>query len=346
MKRLSAVARAAAVLSLLVLCPGPALAGPMQLTQTASNQGFTLTTFASGFAARSDGLGPLGMAFLSGGRVLVTDDLGSVYLFPSNTDNQALPAPEATYGFNDAGGLATIGSHIYMTQPSTGRLVEINADGSINHAIASFTNPVAVISNPLNPGHVFIDQYSIAAITDVNTATGASHVVLPVIADGIDFDAATNTMYAATVFDGVRTTAVQGYNLTTGIPVFPSPIVIPGFPDGIALGRGSLAGNLFANTNGGDLVEINIATGTTTLIGTGGTRGDFVSVDPNGTLLITQQDRILRLTAPAGGGFGDGGGNAIPEPASIWLLITGILAVAARYHRRLAPGTAIQNRSP
>ena len=71
---------------------------------------------------------------------------------------------------------------------------------------------------------------------------------------------------------------------------------ISGGVDGIALGKGPVAGNLFVNTNGGTVVEVNLATAAQTLIASGGSRGDFVTVDPNnGTLLVTQSDRIMRL---------------------------------------------------
>src|SRR5262249_7028586 len=97
---------------------------------------------------------------------------------------------------------------------------------------------------------------------------------------------------------------------TTGAQVFDSG-VIPGGPDGTAIGTsGNLAGKLFVNTNGGTVVEINTTTLAQTVLATGGTRGDFVTVDPlNDTLLITQTDDILRLT-PTGGGF-------IPVPGPI-----------------------------
>jgi hypothetical protein len=83
--------------------------------------------------------------------------------------------------------------------------------------------------------------------------------------------------------------------------------------DGTALGAGTLAGNIFVNTNAGTVVEVNLTTLARTLIATGGTRGDFVTVDPtNGTLLLTQTNQIFRLTAPPGGSFG-----AVPEPQTL-----------------------------
>ncbi|MEP6755633.1 MAG: PEP-CTERM sorting domain-containing protein, partial [Chthonomonadales bacterium] len=56
-------------------------------------------------------------------------------------------------------------------------------------------------------------------------------------------------------------------------------------------------------------------TSASTLIASGGSRGDFVAVDPNGTLLLTQIDRIQRLTAPQGGGFGQ-----TPEPGTLAMI--------------------------
>jgi len=51
------------------------------------------------------------------------------------------------------------------------------------------------------------------------------------------------------------------------------------------------------NTNSGTLIEINQTTMAQTVLAIGGSRGDFVTVDPtNDTLLITQTDRIIRLS--------------------------------------------------
>jgi hypothetical protein len=60
--------------------------GGLTLTSTAITAGFQLTTFASGFPQRSDGLGPFGVAFPATDGVLVTDGPGNVRLFPSDMD--------------------------------------------------------------------------------------------------------------------------------------------------------------------------------------------------------------------------------------------------------------------
>jgi hypothetical protein len=104
------------------------------------------------------------------------------------------------------------------------------------------------------------------------------------------FDPSAGILYAAT---GGR---AEGFDITTEAKVFDSG-TISGWPDGIALGKGPVAGNLFVNTNGGTVVEVNLATSVQTVIASGGSRGDFVTVDANNaTLLLTQTDRIMRLT--------------------------------------------------
>src|SRR5262249_27232956 len=138
--------------------------------------------------------------------------------------------------------------------------------------------------------------------------------------DGVDFNASGSILYVARDDDQGR---VLGFDTVTKAQVFDSGIITGG-PDGLALGTGVLAGNLFVNTNDGRDVEINITTLAQTDIANGGSRGDFVKVDPNnGTLLLIQSDSIVRLTAPAGGGFE---GAAVPEPSS--LCIFGVLASA------------------
>ena len=115
------------------------------------------------------------------------------------------------------------------------------------------------------------------------------------LADGLAFDPSAGILYAAlnNVAGGFR---VRGFDIITKAVVFDSGPVA-GVPDGIALGKGPAAGDLFINTNGGTLIEVKLASQAQTVIATGGSRGDFVTVDPsNATLLVTQSDRIMRLT--------------------------------------------------
>jgi hypothetical protein len=139
--------------------------------------------------------------------------------------------------------------------------------------------------------------------------------------DGISTD--------GTVVYGAGGPGIVGYNLVTHAQVFSAGV--GGGPDGTAIGTGSLAGKLFVNTNGGQVIEIDLATNSQTVIATGGSRGDFVYVDPNGSLLLTQTDSVLRLTPQSGGGF-----LAVeaPEPASIMMLGAGVACAMGYGWRR------------
>ena len=301
----------------------------LTLTTAASREGFGLTVFASNFPS-SGNVGPLGVAFTSSGGVLVSDDPGNVRLFATDTDGQN--AASATighnYGYSNAVGLASVGSNIYMTRQGTGDLVQINSNGTFNQEIVTgLPSATGLTADPLN-GHLFVSTLNGGnAIYDVDPVTMTKRLVESgTYIDGITLSADGKTIYGADGANG----HLYGFNTATGALVFDSG-AIPGGIDGSALGTGSLLGNIFLNTNGGTVYEVNLTTLAQTEIASGGSRGDFVTVDPNGTLLLTQTDSIYRLTAPSGSGFG-----TVPEPSSV--LLVGIGCVGAAFHARRKAG--------
>ena len=305
---------------------GTARPAQAQLTLTTAGKalGFGLTTFASGFP-NSGGVGPLGIVVTSAGGVMVADYPGNVRLFPTDTDGQnaATVAAAQNYGSSDSFGLAQVGGIIYMAHRSVGNVVQLNPSGTLNRVIVSSSEATGMTANPSN-GHLFVSDYS-NNIYDIDPIAKTSKVFVsgfPI--DGLSLSLDDKTLYGADNSGG----HIYGFDTGTGAQVFDSGFIAGGV-DGTAAGYGKLAGNLFVNTNGGTLVEVSLATKVQTLIASGGSRGDFVTVDPsNGTLLLTQTDRILRLT-PAGS-FGP-----IPPPpthllwtnadgsASIWTVAAG-----------------------
>lgn len=310
-----------------------AMPSGMTLTGNGPNV-FTLTTFASGFSNTAN-VGPIGIAYTTLGEVLVTDHdfagAGSkLYRFPSHADNQ-VAAPGlvvANYPFTDATGLAQIqlGSdyQYYMGQTAANRIVEIDRNGVILQTIVSMNDPFGLAPYPPPPlgavigltGHLFATD-GLGNIWDVNPQTNSKTLFKATGAavDGIAFSPDGATVYVALPLANV----IRAYDTVTKVltwtsPFSPTPV---GFelPDGIAIGLGTLTGYIYVNCCDGDVWEFGVPggphAGVVNQIATGGTRGDFIAVDPNvwsggsyPSLLLTQTDDILRLDPPGGGWFG------------------------------------------
>jgi hypothetical protein len=300
----------------------------LALTSAGIAQGLGLPLFASGFP-NADAVGPLGVAFPSTGGVLVADKLGNVRLFATDTDGQnAANAPVGqNYGVNNAVDLASVGGNIYMTRQGIGDVVQINNNGTFNQVIVTGV-PAAtgLVADPLT-GHLFASTLGNGIIYEIDPVAKTKSVFVNASADGLSVSPDGTTIYAAS--NG----HIIGYNIATKAQVFDSG-AIPGGVDGTAAGTGPLFSNfIFGNTNSGQVFEVNRTTLAQTLIATGGSRGDFVTVDPlTDTLLITQTDRIYRLTGAA---------FSVPEPSP--LALGGVLValaftvrLAARRFRRTA----------
>lgn len=300
----------------------------MVLTQAAIDQGLGVSTFVDNFPS-FNGVGPLGIAFPATGGVLVSDWFGNVRRFATDSDGQnaALAPIGQNYGQNNnANALVRVGGSIYMSQYNQGgRVLQINDDGTFNQVIVSgVPQALGMAVNPAD-GHLFVASGSNNQILDVDpvakTMTVFAHVSRP---DGISISPDGKTLYAAAYGTG----HIVGFDVLTGAQVFDSGYIGSGV-DGTAAGSGAFSNLLFANLNNGKLIEIDLTTHAQTVIGIGGSRGDFVTVDPsNNTLLITQSDRILRLT---GASF-----TAVPEPGSLVLMGLGSLLTLGLFRRRAA----------
>ncbi|HVP37898.1 MAG TPA: hypothetical protein VMS93_01825 [Candidatus Saccharimonadales bacterium] len=301
----------ALVVAALVHAPA---AGALVLTSQGITEGFSLSTFASGFPSSSN-IGPLGVAWTASGGVMVSDFPGNVRVFATDADGQlASSAPVGqSYGLANAVGLARVGGSFFMTRQAIGDLVQLNPDGTFNQGIfAGLPAATGLVTDPIT-GHVYVSTLGNNQIWDVDPVAKTGHIILSKSADGLTTDG--HVLYME---EGGH---ITGYDLTTHAQVFDSGFISGA--DGTSLGYGTLAGKIFANTNFGEVYEIDLGTAAKTLIANGGTRGDFVAADPNGTLLLTQSTTLERLTAPAGGGFG-----AVPEPATGLEMLLGALLMA------------------
>ena len=150
--------------------------------------------------------------------------------------------------------------------------------------------------------------------------------------DGITVSPDGKTVYGA----DFATNHVLGWDILSGNPVFDSGLipVSSGDIDGLAVVSGtcSIAGDIVVNNNDGTVGLID-PTGNNpySVIANGGSRGDFVSPDKsNGSLLVSQSDRLMRLTPPTGCSIG----STIPEPDDLALFALGFTALAVIHRRR------------
>ena len=147
------------------------LRGDMMLTAAGTSEGLALSTFATGFPVAA-GLGPLGIAFLPGGSVVVSDFAGNVRVFTSDVDGQnAAAAPVGqNYGQDNAFGLAQVGGQVYMGQPSINDVAQLNNDGTFNQIITPLRVATGLIADPVT-GHLFVSTLSNGDIWNVDPVT-------------------------------------------------------------------------------------------------------------------------------------------------------------------------------
>jgi WD40 repeat protein len=250
----------------------------------------------------------------------------TIYLLPDHIDHKVGPyTPTATYPLSDAVVLAQVRDvatgdwKYYMSQAIANLVVEIDSDGQWVANIAAMSGPLGIVPYPPHGdvvalrGHLFVSDSS-ANIWDVDPLAPSQTLFLSSVdqgPDGLCFDRDGSTLYAACALDGY----IKAFDTVTKALVWQSPTK-PGYPDGIAIGIGpTLEGYVFFNYNSGDVWAFGIPggphAGEEQLIAEGGTRGDFIAVDPNSysggmwpSLLLTQTESIWRLDPPGGGWFG------------------------------------------
>ena len=296
----------------------------MALTTAGSTAGFGLSTFSDTYP-NSSTIGPLGIAFRADGKVMVSDFPGNVRVL-NDVDGQDASSvtPASNYGTAGAVGLTNLGGTIYMASQSSASVYSMAFDGSSRSFLAGVATATGITNDGTDlfvsgsfAGTGFIDKVTTAGVVTTFQTGGF---------DGLSVDVGAGIIYASASSIG----HVLGFRISDGAQVFDSGAISGGI-DGVAIGQGTLAGNLFVNTNGGTLVEVDMTSLAQTVVADGGSRGDFVTVDPNGTLLLTQTDSVLRLTAPEGASFG----SDAPEPGTIATMLAGLgaLALARRRNR-------------
>jgi len=269
------------------------------------------TDIATGFPTCSTptgAAGPTGVA-VDGQKLFVADTCtGLIYRF--GPDGGTAATAEATSAAAVAnGGLTIAGGRYYGTRYAyasvTGSgVVEFDPVAlTVTRTISATINPRGITTDPLT-GDLFYAE-----------APGAvRRIANPVAASPAD------TVFASpgsAVYDGIAVTAdgsrlyVADYNTQhllgldrAGAVVLDVSLAGHG-PDGIAVARPNtviggvdFSNNVFVNSNDGTIerIDVNTPGNPVTVVASGGTRGDFTSVGPDGCFYATQSDRVLKLS--------------------------------------------------
>jgi len=314
------------------------------LTLTGAGAGFGLSTAIGGYAYNTSN--PVDYQFVSIGvnnaGLLVGDFGGNAYLF-NDVDNQTIanalsvPAPITGSASTISLAMASAGGTLYGSLSGSSYYV-LNQNGTIASTLA-LTPPINSLfgmwTNPAN-GHLISSVAT--GLIDIDPIAGTYTNVFTTTdqLDGVTVSADGNYAYVA----DTTTSQVLGFDVLGagyGTSTFSSSTLGTG-PDGMGVLAGTCrqAGDIVVNNNNGTigLIDPSVANSGQTVIANGGNRGDYASLDTNnGTLLLSQNDQIARLQAPAGCSIGTVLTDA-PEPASLALLATALLALATLIYRR------------
>jgi hypothetical protein len=282
--------------------------------------GFAVTTFASNFPLDCfSPKAPIGLDFNANGTLFVGDvNDGSIYAFGPQ-GGTAGPATligriPSSFGAALAGLTFTKDGRLYVGMNNGAKILEVNpATGAVIRVVANTPgDPLDMHVDPLS-GDIFFSTFDgIYRLT--NFANGPGTVTLfsqGGFTDGFIF-APDGTIYEKAGTDGIfRVTGTNTPNPGTATQI----AFVVGGADGIALEQNPAAASkpfLYVNRNDGIITRIDLSAAPPSVfncndpgapctnIFTGGSRGDFATVSPQGCLYATQSDRVIKITKADG----------------------------------------------
>jgi len=264
---------------------------------------------ATGFpVCPPDGAGPTGVLF-DGNKLFVADVCnGLIYRFGPAGGTAA--TAEATSATPVANGAMTIsGGRYYATRLPFGAIstgfgvVEFDPlTLTLTRTLTASAQPRGLTTDPLTgdlyfdeaPGavrHIAAPASATPTVTTFSTAGSAAF-------DGAAFTADGSRLYVT----DYNAQHILGFDRAGTIVL---DVDLTGHkPDGIAVALPNtvvdgldVSNNVFVNSNDGTIerIDVNSPGNPVSVVATGGTRGDFASVGPDGCLYASQSDRIVKL---------------------------------------------------
>lgn len=262
--------------------------------------GYSVSSFATGFGT-SGAIGPIGLAFDASGNLYVGDyATGLLYKFGhgggvASASTQLNTSP---IGGAIAGMAFTKDGSLYLARQSAGDVVQIDTStGAILRTVAAgVSGATALATDPIS-GDLFVSQPFVGYVSRISGFANGPGTITKYattgFVDGLSFGP-DGTLYAA--LSGTIG-VITGTNSSSPGTVTTLSVSVPTI-DGLAISANPSSLFMYGNRNDGIITKVDATVTPPVLsnIFTGGTRGDFVAVGPDGCLYATQTDRVLKVT--------------------------------------------------